>query len=380
MRLLALLQGMKPEDQIGYHDGFQRLITEGLLDIYHAMAYRIPRTTEDWKDFYEQAIQLVHNHNIDTILLQFFHGSNIASSAAFLQQLRKKNPASIVIATCGDPYGRIFHRVPHSMLEAAHLADLTFFTGMGHMAQAAVKAGAKNVMLMPHGCCQVRFGAALAPDVKEVPEFDLIFIGSNNGGRNPFTLLSRAGKQRYRMVQKLETRYGRKFALFGHNWGNSPSYQGIVPYNEQVSAIRRARLAIGGFPGANPPYYLSDRPFISMVSGVPFLDFRVPRVDRLFVTGRDWYLYDDIDSLIKLIDTMLDRDAATLTENAKSCRMTILARHTQYHRAKDMLEIAQRLRQHRQQGLKLAPQLPNCFHEDTILSEELPFAVLNWQG
>lgn len=380
MRLLALLQGKKPEDQIGYHEGFKRLTTEGILDSYHAMAHGLQANPEDWIQFYRQAIQIVQNEGVDTVLLQFFHGANIASPDAFVNHLRKKNPAIIVIATCGDPFGRFFNRLPRSMLDAARLADLTFFTGMGYMAKTVVNAGAKNVMLMPNGSCQVRFAPPSISDPVEKAEFDLIFIGSNHRGRNPFTHLSISAKLRRRMVDRLGHRYGRKFALFGHNWGSHPSWQGPISYNDQLSAIQRSRLVIGGFPAVMVPYYTSDRFFNSLASGVPLLDFRVPRVDRLLVAGQDWYPYDDIDTLINLVDRQLDADHASLNKSAQACRETILAQHTQYHRSKDMLEIADRLRQHRKQGSRLAPQLPNCFHDKVDTSKELPFATFNWQG
>jgi len=380
MRLLALLQGAKPEDQIGYHEGFKRLAADGVLDFYHAMAYRSQKSPEDWVHFYDQAIKIVQEQGVDTVLLQFFHGANIASPDAFVQHLRKINPANIVIATCGDPFGRFFNRLPGSMLEAARLADLSFFTGMGYMAKAAVNSGAKNVMLMPNGSCQVRFSSLSSSGPGNTPEFDLLFIGSDHRGRNPFTHLSSSGRLRRRMVAELERRYGRRFALFGHNWANHPSWQGPIPYNDQLSTIRRSRLVIGGFPAVRVPYYTSDRFFNSLASGVPMLDFRVPRVDSLLVAGQDWYPYDDIDSLVDLIDRLLETDHVSLNKNAQVCRETILASHTQYHRCKDMLEIADRLRQHRQQGRRLAPQLPNCFHDKAIPSEELPFATLNWQG
>ena len=380
MRLLVLLQGKVPEDQVGYHDGFNTLVGENLLDYYRAMPYGVCNTAEDWNRLYDKAEEIVNEQRIDTVLLQFFHGNNILSPEEFIRKLRNSIPGIIVIATCGDPFGRFFNQLPASMLKAARFSDITFFTGMGYMAQTAASAGAKNVVLMPNGCCQVRFGLNNAPLPESSPEFDLIFIGSNNGGRNPFNHLSISGRLRSLMVDRLERRYGRRFVLYGHNWKNHPSWQGPIPYNDQVSAMRRSRLVIGGFPGVRVPYYTSDRFFNSLVSGKPFLDFRVPRVDRLLVAGEDWYPYEDIEGLMRLIDRLLDADQAELKNKAQACRNTVLARHTQYHRCRDMLAIANRLREYRARGLDIGPQLPDCFHDQVVTAEELPFAVLNWRG
>ncbi len=380
MRLLMLLQGKDPEDQIGYHSGFNTLVTERVLDGYFALPYRNCSTTNDWHRLYANAEKIVKEQDIDTLLLQFFHGPQIPSPELFIQNVRRSNPDLFVIATSGDGFGRFFNRLPRSILTAARLADITFFTGMGYMAQMAVNAEAKNVVLMPNGCCRERFGEFDEDNIGLNREFDLLFIGSNNAGRNPFSQLSSAGRLRNKMVTRLEQRYGCRFVLFGRNWSGHPSWQGSLPYSEQVSTIRRSRLVIGGFPGIRVPYYTSDRFFNSLVSGIPFLDFRVPRVDRFLVAGEDWYPYDDIESLVQLVDRLLDADQAELQKRALVCREAILARHTQYHRCKDMLAITSRIRQMRNEGKRIAPQLPDCFHDRVDTSKEIPYAVLNWHG
>ena len=135
-----LLQGKDPEDQIGYHSGFNTLVTERVLDGYFALPYRNCSTTNDWHRLYANAEKIVKEQDIDTLLLQFFHGPQIPSPELFIQNVRRSNPDLFVIATSGDGFGRFFNRLPRSILTAARLADITFFTGMGYMAQMAVNA------------------------------------------------------------------------------------------------------------------------------------------------------------------------------------------------------------------------------------------------
>jgi len=144
---LSASPGRGGRAQVGYQDGFRGLVRDGTLDHYQAMPYRMLTTRQEWASFQQRVVDEAVANRVDTVLLQFFHARGIPSPADMVRELRLRCPGVTVIASCGDPFGRLSLRVPHSMLEAARVADLSFFSGMGHIARSAVRAGAANVLL-----------------------------------------------------------------------------------------------------------------------------------------------------------------------------------------------------------------------------------------
>lgn len=382
MRLLLLLQGRSPADQPGYHQAFVDLQARGVIEAYHCLPYLPPgpEASPDpahWPALYRRALQIIADEAIDVLMLQWFHGP-LEDPRPFLTEARRLRPHLQVVTTGGDPYGRWLQRPPPSLFQAASLSDLCFLTSMGYMADALIARGARNVVLMPNGACQLRFSAPVVPAAP--PAFDVVFIGSHNGGRNPFTRLSRSGRQRAEMVRQLTRRYGRRFGLFGRNWADQPAWQGPVAYAEQHRAAAQGRLQLGGFPGSMAPYYTSDRFYIAMASGVPLLDFRVPRVDRLATPDVHWRAYDSVNSLLKAVDRTLDQPPETLQDWGRRARDYVLGAHTQAHRTHEMVDIIQALREARRLGRPLPPPRLRCFAPGVDPEAEAPLAVRGWTG
>ncbi len=379
MRLLFLLQGQKPDDQIGYHRAFVDMLNSGRLTAYHPLPYRAygTPTIQHWPRLYSNGLDLIRSMEIDILFLQFFHGQ-IPDPRPFLTEARKINPHLLVLVSCGDPFGRWFLPPPPSLRQAASMADLTFSTSMGYIADILVSSGTKNLVFMPNGICQERFAKPL--QTKFHPEFDIIFIGSNNGGRNPLTHLSRAGSHRRAMVKALELRYGARFALYGRGWEGNASWRGPAPYADQHSLARKSRIQIGGFPGSKAMYYTSDRFYIALGSGIPFADFAVPGVDSLAEPEKHWIPYRNLPEMLRRIDWLLGQPQAALDAMGAESRTFVIGHHTQAHRAQEMLQIAQTMREARALGRKAGPPLLNCFHSGIDPALELPRAVRNWCG
>jgi hypothetical protein len=380
LKLLVLLQGRAVEDQIGYHRGFEALLAAGMLSRYQSIPYRRTKRdgSSDMDGVYDEALAAMRTCGTDCLLLQWFHG-DLGDPRPFIRAARAINPALVVVTTGGDPFGRWLNPMPASFWQASSASDLTFLTSMGYMAQGLERRGSRNIALMPHGVCQERFVKPFdaAPVSKE---FDVVFIGSNNGGRNPFSTVSRGARRRRAMVSALQKRYGKRFALFGRHWQGHPSWQGPVPFAEQVNTARRARVQVGGFPSSGATYYASDRPYIAMASGVPFLDFMVDRLGSLAEPHRHFFPYAGLAGLIARTDELLDKPQATLDAIGAETREMIVGGHTHYHRAREMLDIARRLAEHRARGEVMAPPLLQCFHPGIDPRAELPWAVGHWLG
>ena len=377
MRFLFLIQGKAVEDHPGYHDACLRLLGENVLSAYMPFCYfGEPAQRMHWRERWEALLHDARQFSPDVVLCQFFHGP-IEETRFLMDGLRALPSRPAIGSSCGDPFvsGLSFHNFPKPLRESTRLADLSFFTQMGAGANAAGKWGAKNIVLWPNGLCQVRFSSRLDLSAWK-PDFDLVFVGSHNAGRNPLSSVTRAARNRFKLVSLLSRRYGRRFGLFGRNWQGNSSWQGPVAYSDQVVTARRGRIVFGGYPHCTADYYTSDRFFMAVSSGVPLVDYRVPKVDRLLADGSAWYSYCSEVELIRICDLLLNMDKQDLMEQSDTAAALVHERHTQYHRMKFAIQTMGMLRAARLAGKRC--EVPKI---DFLLpGASQSGAIENWHG
>ncbi len=190
------------------------------------------------------------------------------------------------------------------------------------------------------------------------PSFDVVFIGSKQGGRNCLRGLYWSGRHRADYVDVLTKRYGRAFALYGHRWEGNPSWQGPTAFEDQVSVCHSGRVVFGGFPGSRLPFYTSNRPFIQALSSRPMVDYRVAGVELFLADETEWLLFSDIDEAVKKIDFFLDHpDRARSIGQA--ARAVVRERHMNSHRVALMIDMFEELVTSRRTGRNpMCPPLP----------------------
>jgi hypothetical protein len=377
MKLLVLYQGRDAAtEQPGYFNGFERLVAEGAIEKHAGLAYYGIANEQGWPALWEAAETKAREIDADSVFLQFFHGSAIPDPAAGIARLRALPSKPLIFTSLGDGYGRFAKKAPASFRTASALADITFASGLGYVARHLEKGGSRNIVLMPHGCCQVRFSAP-PPALPEQPEFDAVFIGSYVRSYSPLGPYYWASRTRARFADACEKRYGSRFGLFGAGWEGRKSWQGPIPFDGQLSAYHRSALALGGIPHTTHDYYTSDRVFIAPASGVPLVDYWVPGVERILEPGRDWWLGHNLREMFQVCDRLLELSSAQRRALGAAARQQILAHHTQYHRCAQMLEIARALRDARNQGRQAdEPTLPFL----RPASASTPPAVVAWRG
>ena len=382
MRLLVLYQARDAAaDQPGYYEGFERLISEGVLSAHVAIPFYGVAEEKGWDGLWAEAERTARNMQADAVFLQFFHGA-MPDPTEGIQRLKRLPTRPTLFTSLGDPYGRWIRRVPKSFRVASALADVSFLTGMGYIARQLRGWGSRNLVLMPNGCCQVRFSSQPSTELSQ-PEFDVVFVGSRVYPRNLLSQFSYlyywGGRKRVELVEAFTKRYGRRFGLFGKGWNGNSAWQGPVPYAGQHEAYRRSAVALGGMPYACNDYYTSDRVFIAMASGVPFVDYWVSGVDRLLQPGRDWWLAQSQDEMFRLCDTLLEMPSSERVGLGEEARKRVLSRHTQYHRCKEMIEIIRNIREAHRSGRRAAqPEL--SFLSRSWAPGPAPDAILGWEG
>ena len=379
MRLLVLYQAQDAaRDQPGYYDGFERLVAEGELEAHCALSYYGIAEERGWPALWDQAYAAAREINADAVFLQFFHGA-IPDPTVAITRLKGLSSKPIVFTSLGDPFGRWTKTIPRSYRLASKLADVNFLTGMGYLSRQLAHQGTRNLVLMPNGCCQIRF-SAMFDRTEYAPEFDVAFVGSRISSRNPVSHFFWTARTRQNFVERLTKRYGRRFGLFGHGWDGNPSWQGAIPYERQHTVQRRSAVVLGGMPNGYHDYYTSDRVLIGIASGIPFVDYWVPGVDLLFQPERDWWLAPDIDGMIRWCDRLLSLSHEERLGLGTDARERIFTAHTQYHRCRDMLRIVRDLRAARLRKTTAEQPRLSFLRQESHDRSSYPPAIVNWRG
>jgi len=378
LRITVALQGSRVEDHPGFHDAFKQLVSSGVVESYEPMCYLGLGARVGWQRAFGLMIDHVRNTGSNAVLLQHFHSPDIPDPSDFIRSLRQLPERPVIATSCGDPFGGLLRRPPMALRKASSLSDITFSSGMGALADELARIGGRRITLLPLSSCQVRFAPGHEPERLRDPDFDIVFIGSRIASRNPGNTLFWTSRRRRTLIEVLDRRYGKRLAVFGHGWKGLRSWQGSVPYSDQLLTLKRGRIGVGGYPNAMTDYYTSDRPFIIGAAGLPLVDWHVPRSDRIFAAGDGISLATSTRNFVQSIDDLLDRseDERDLLGDAfaTSCRL----KHTTMHRVQFMVDVLLLLLDASRAGV--VPSLPRLpfFHNEVNQSTEKETASRNW--
>ena len=341
MRLLFVVQGQGEQDQIGYTEAARQLLAEGELEnltfFFPLLEYS---NCKSWNDTWTALIERAKATQPTCIFFQFFT-YKLACVDFLIAGLKTLRPNPTIITSFGDAFsGGLF--VPHpsfSYLELSRFSDINFQTTMGHCTTYLRNRGSKALVFCPHGFCQKRF----LPETNPTPNprlFDVSFVGSRSISKNPFSIFFKYGHMRQNLVLLLQKEFGSRFGLYGQRWMGYSSWQGPVAYEDQMTAIRKSRLSFGGYPGSTELLYQSDRPWITLISGVPLVDWVVPGLSWMLQNGDDWYPVSTASRMINQIKFLLSQDPKLLQEKAHRAALRAASRHSHYHRMRFMVRTA----------------------------------------
>jgi hypothetical protein len=380
MKLLFLSQGKTISDHPGWDYAFKRLVQEGILDAYINIPYHAYQGK--WQELWSHVVELCVKESIDIVYFHYYHRRANPDPAPCITELRKLKHNPTIFTSAGDPFSMdwMMPDYPRTFRKCARHCDLTFSTQMGKAAGKIASWGTKNIILSPNSVCPVRFAKGFRTDpITHTFDFDLVMVGNRNGPRfNPISHHYLGLRKRRKVISALDKRYGKKFGLFGHGWKGIKGWQGPIPFDEQQTAFRRGRLAIDGYPYSMADYYSSNRLFFMIASAIPTVTYRVPRLDKILKDNTHCYFYDDIPGLLSMCDRLLNSDPETLYEKANISAKYVEERHTQFHRAKFIVET---VKQYHQKNISkhnyIVLDFP-FFLDDVDQEKEKPFAVRNW--
>ena len=377
MKMLFLSQGRRIEDHPGWEWALSQLKEEGAIADYLTIPWIGYGEQHGWAVFYKHVVDIAAASRCDAVYFHYFHRYGVPSARECIEKLRALKTSPVVVTSIGDadadrrlPF--LARRFPESFRTAASRSDIVFATQMGNTADIIKGWGAKNIVLSPHGMCPVRFKSYTIDPLRHKFDFDVVMVGSRNGGgRNPFSEYAIRARERNKMVRMLSNHFGRRFAIFGNGWEGCVSNQGPVSFDGQQAAFQRGRICVSGNPYSYDDYYLSNREFFEIASGIPTVELRVPRLEKIFRDGYHCHFVNKIDGIVAKCEELLRKNPVELYKTAALAAEDIVLRHTQYHRMKFMVDV---IRRYRDTGSIKGLDIP-FFLPETDVDLEKQFAI-----
>ena len=368
----------------GYPDVFdsvRRMANIGILRGGTTLEISPTAPDQEVTGVWRHVIEKVRQRRTELVVLHHFHSDRLPDISSYIRELRSLPHRPVVAITNGDAYFRgLFRpRFPATFLSAARAADAVFTTSMGVAGDYLYRETGSRIALLPHGVCQVRFdGRYLPPLSSQEPDFRVIIIGNHNRSRKPWSPYYWYGRKRERVVNELGKKFGSDFAIFGRGWEGFPNWHGPVAFSEQQLTCRRAEVVVGGVPYSPARYYTSDRPYIQIASGIPFVDLDVEGVGTLLRDGEHWHLAGSVDRIVDICDELLSTPRPARIESGMDSMKYLLEQHRVVDRCESLVRSLVALRQSIIEGA--APPAPDLSHllSDVSLAHELPYATRGW--
>ena len=379
--VLLVVRGRDGSAYPGIVDGLRRMVTDDTLRGFDVV--EVDPSDPSGRDgrYWDTLVAHVREHGTEYVVLHHFHTDRLPDPRDGIERLKALPHRPLVALSNGDPFfDRLFRpSFPKMFVQAAEVADVVFSSSMGVSADHLVERADCRMTLLPLGACQARFGEHLS-DQPTRPEFQVVFIGSNNRARNPLRSYHWFARRREQLVRKLSERFGSGFAVFGNGWDGIEGWQGPVPYEQQRETCRRAEVVVGGVPFSPARYYLSDRPFNQITAGVPFVDLAVEGVETILRDGEHWHLAASIGELVDRCDDLLSQPAAQRAAFGAAAARYVHANHTEEARCRSMMATLTSLRPALLEGSSPPPPDLGFFLPEVDRAAETELATRAWSA
>ena len=346
LRVLYLAYEHKEGDQRGRIRVFRDMLANGRLAALEIFSYKMIANLQGWPQMWQRLLEVANKFQPTAIYWQHMVSGEIDEQA--LQKIKSIASRPMLVSETGDAFGNFwikpFSRV---LLRAAQLSDATFLSGLGRQKTFLEKRGARNVLLLPHGLDEGDFGQPFKGTYE--PCYDVAMIANRISSRKPFGEMP-GQRLRKDLIRRLIAEFGDGFALYGNGWDQYPVAKGPVSFFDQDKVYRESRLGIGNANFLDIEYYESNRPFIAIASGVPYISMYVPGMDRMLVDGEHCFYYRNNAEAIHVIKQQLQlSDEQRLTFGASAAQF-VREKHSLARRMETLITTIERLREAKMEG------------------------------
>ena len=280
---------------------------EFIIEVFDFLNYRGKRDS--------RFSELVENFHPDIIHCQFQGTKYIDPTLLAIVKLRY--PKVVISQWTGD----VREQPIAEVLEYGKYCDITFVNSVDDIKKYQ-QAGLRDVRLM--------FNAADAKAQKgklSAKPQGIVFCGARY---NSFS----GSWTRIALVERFHQEFKEGFSVFGSGW---PFGQGILPWEKQTEVYQNSYLILGHNNIETLEGWFSDRVFIAMASGRPFLCQYSRNLEKYFVDMREMVYWHTIDEAVEKAKWLLV-NSIEARKIGKTGKQKVLAEHNWDVRVKEFIK------------------------------------------
>lgn len=302
IRLFHLLNEVNEGDQVGPRDSAFKLLKQNKIHGYYPFSFLVEeKKTSNWENVLQEIINKIIEFKPNIILAS--HIGNHFFPEWFFSHLESGLGYKPLYAYDErDVFGIIRKPVPKAVIQYLRKCDAIFLVATGDYAKRLKKYTKGVVYYLPNVVSLKTFDKSWKPTYDRL--FDVVMIANNYSSKLP--LLSMPGvNDRKILANKLHSKFGDKFGLFGSGWEGKAKNLGPIKFNDQVEIIRHSWLSIGYDHFPDYDLYFSNRLPIAMISGVLHVTKKKPGLENLFTDFKHCVFFDTVEEAIDLCATLI---------------------------------------------------------------------------
>ena len=338
-RVLMVTNEPVTGSEAGFRDALDRLLAAGEISAWAAAEPRawLQQGTA-WSAVVARTAEVARALGPDVVLV-LSPGSCPWQPDDVSTLLAAAGPGADVLYWEGDPWGG--RKPVNAAMDAwAARARTVFSVARGSQARRLVRGGVDDVRLVLQTYCQVQYRDALTWSAAREPDgddrVDVLCI-ANSAVRRWWIPPGIPGAwQRRRVVADLQREPSIAFGVHGRGW-SGPTALGTLPYDQQVSAMRRSLVTVNWDHFPTLPSYSSDRLPISMLAGRVHVTTRHPATPWLPGEADGLVLVERPDDVGPAVRRLVSAPAADLLDLGRRAHAWVLGRCSDVEAMRHML-------------------------------------------
>jgi len=335
MRLVMITNETREGNEAGLREAFGSMAARGEIASFQATAPAAHGGQADSHRARKEVLQLVEAESPDVLLV--LSPKRLSPDAEWVRALRTALGAhGRILYWEGDPWSRWRKPPAPAMRLWAAAADVVFSVALEPQSELLQRLGARRLEFIPHTYCHVQFKEAEESDPTLTPTtHDVAVVGSRLAH---FGLVSRlpGARERGQLVRRLQKEERLSVAVYGRGWRGRGAL-GAVPYEDQISELRRARITANWDHFPRHAAYASDRLPVSMLAGRPHVTTAHPGSGWMPSEAAGLFVEPSPKAVVRRVLALAERPSSELMELGAEAHRWVAHRLSDREAARFML-------------------------------------------
>ena len=335
IRLLMISNQVAATGYAGFQMAFSDMVDSGELASFAYITPSVTIAIGGHQASLTELRELGATHRPDVILVVTPH--RFLHEPGWVKSFLRACGSPHVVYYEADPWGGVSKPVKPPMSAWLAVADVVFSVAREPHLSIFKARGAGDIRFIPHTYCHVAFSEGEEPPSTDnrALSYDAVLIGSRLARWGRVSRLPGA-VDRARLVRRLQRQHDFRLAIYGRGWTGRGA-KGVLPFDEQVGALRQGLLSVNWDHFPTYEDYASDRLAISMVSGRVHVTTAHPGFDWLPKEDAGLFVEPSVTAIVARVEELLSLNVHDVLRLGHAAHRWALGRLSHREAARFML-------------------------------------------